>query len=605
MNIKLILCVLCVLCGDVSPPRGQVLDKGAMLARQTFWDNRDWEWFGRNIPFLETPDQAIDTTYYYRWELVTKHRTYGSPDAGYSFTEFIDRPFWSGRYGAISCPAGHQLYEVRWLRDPTYARDYLRYWVKTPGAQPRRYSTWLADAAWAVHRVHPDVEFATSLLAGLTANYEGWEREHFDAKAGLFAQSGHDDGMEFNINSRQTADILRGDWAYRPTLNSYLWADARAIAMIARLKGDEESAKTYDAKASAIKENLQSKLWDDERGFYFPMSARDEQRDGFTVKAGSLTYQTGKYAGDKHGRELIGLVPWQFGLPDPGRERAWRGVMDPEVFFADYGPTVTERHDPLFLVTNHCCWWSGQSWPYATSQTLAAMANLLNDYEQDVVTKADYVKLLKVYARTHQKGGKPYIAEGADPDTGSWEGYDSPRTQRPLLPFQLLRPHHLGPDRLEADRRRRSGRQPARPRYMGLLRARRRDAPRAPRLGRVGSGRLAVWDREGVASDRGRENGRLAPCARQAGVRPCTGRSPFAASGIELRGQQRLDPLPASARRRDRRGHVPREDDRRQRLVSCSTPQPLGRGRRFRIGHGRRGLRDFQADPLDRPLLPR
>jgi len=31
----------------------------------------------------------------------------------YSFTEIIDRPFCSGAYGAISCPAGHQLYEAR------------------------------------------------------------------------------------------------------------------------------------------------------------------------------------------------------------------------------------------------------------------------------------------------------------------------------------------------------------------------------------------------------------------------------------------------------------------------------------------------------------
>jgi hypothetical protein len=53
------------------------------------------------------------------------------------------------------------------------------------------------------------------------------------------------------------------------------------------------------------------------------------------------------------------------------------------------------------------------------------MANLLNNYEQDAVTKADYVKLLTVYARTHRKGGKPYIAEACHPDTGSWEGHDS------------------------------------------------------------------------------------------------------------------------------------------------------------------------------------
>ena len=91
------------------PAQGQVLDKQKLLDRQDFWDNRDWDWYKDNIPFFECPDEEINTTYYYRWELITKHLTYGSPNSGYSFTEFIDRPFWSGTYGAISCPAGHQI----------------------------------------------------------------------------------------------------------------------------------------------------------------------------------------------------------------------------------------------------------------------------------------------------------------------------------------------------------------------------------------------------------------------------------------------------------------------------------------------------------------
>src|SRR5881227_1283968 len=157
-----------------------LLDKQELLDRQSFWNNRDWDWYKENIPFFECPDQDIETTYYYRWELVTKHLTYGSPESGYSFTEFIDRPFWSGTYGAISCPAGLQLYEVRWLRDPRYARDYARYWFRTPGAQPRRYSTWLADAVWAVHQVHPDTGFIREMYPGLAENLlAGWVTRHF------------------------------------------------------------------------------------------------------------------------------------------------------------------------------------------------------------------------------------------------------------------------------------------------------------------------------------------------------------------------------------------------------------------------------------------
>src|SRR5204863_6265517 len=109
----------------------QVLDKRALFARQSWRDNRDFDWFAARIPFFESPDSAIDATYYYRWELITKHLTYGSPATGYTFTEFLDRPFWSGAYGAISCPLGHQFAEVRWLDDRRIIDDFARYWFET------------------------------------------------------------------------------------------------------------------------------------------------------------------------------------------------------------------------------------------------------------------------------------------------------------------------------------------------------------------------------------------------------------------------------------------------------------------------------------------
>src|SRR5262249_38379796 len=379
------------------PAAAQVLDKQKLLDAQTFWDNRDWRWYKANIPFFECPDADLTTTYYYRWELVTKHVTYGSPQCGYSFTEFIDHPFWSGTYGAISCPAGHQLYEVRWLHDPRYARDYCRYWFRTPGAQPRRYSTWLADATWAVHLVHPEPALLKDLLPDLVRNHAGWEKSHYNADVGLYWQTGHDDGMEININNRQTKDPVRGAPGYRPTLNSYLHADARAIARIAELAGDSTTARRHRQQAERIKQTMQKKLWDAKREFFFHMASQDEAKDGHVVKALSLTYQTGKFAGSPHGRELIGYVPWQFNLPDAGREAAWKFLMDRDYFQAHYGQLTVGRRDPLFLLSKTCCVWSGQSWPYATTQTLKAMANLLHNYRQNVVTAKDYVDLLRIY----------------------------------------------------------------------------------------------------------------------------------------------------------------------------------------------------------------
>jgi len=85
--------------------------------------------------------------------------------------------------------------------------------------------------------------------------------------------------------------------------------------------------------------------------------------------------------------------------------------MDRDYFFAPFGPTTTERNDPMFLLQRGCCWWSGQSWPFATTQTLKAMANGLHNYEQQHVTRDDYLKLLHNFAISQRKDGKPYIAE--------------------------------------------------------------------------------------------------------------------------------------------------------------------------------------------------
>ena len=315
---------------------------------------------------------------------------------------------------------------MRWLRDPRYARDYARYWFRTPGAQPRNYSTWLADAVWAVHDVHPDKAFITDLLPDLVKNYDGWAKRQWVPEVGLFWQIGHDDGMEFNINSRQTKDILRGAPGYRPSFNAYMWADALAIAHVADLAGDAQTADAFRAKAAGIKEQLQKRLWDPKTRVLLPDVPRRRAGQGGQRRQGrhadlpdrQVRRQPARPRGDR-------LRPVAV---QPARPRLRGGLEVPDgpatTSTPTAGPTTVERNDPMFLLQKSCCWWSGQSWPYATTQTLKAMANLLQNYDQNVVTRADYLKLLRNYALSHRKDGKPYLAEALHPDTGSFEGHD-------------------------------------------------------------------------------------------------------------------------------------------------------------------------------------
>lgn len=408
--------------------QGQILDKEMTLEKFDFWSNKDWVWYEENIPFLETPDKDIDMTYYYRWELATIHLVYGSPESGYASTEFIDRPWWSGAFGTISCPAGHQLYDYRWLRNQKYLKDYSKFWFKTPGAQPLNYTNWIGDAIWQGYKVNRDFDFVTNLLKSIITDYENWERKYWVEKEGMFAWDGMHDGMETNINSRQTPKWFEGAPGYRPTLNAYMWAEAQSIVNIAKLVGDKEVMNKFQKKSEIIKSNFQAKCWDPSRNFFFHRFKNDElttdKKD--TIKANTLTYQSGKYAGNPHGRELMGYVPWYFNMIDNTDEyaTAWKYLMDPEFFYANYGPTVVERNDPLFLIAKNCCVWSGNSWPFATSQTLKAMSNVITNYKIKEVSKDDYFKLFKTFTMTQRKNGKPYIAEGLHPDNGSWAGHD-------------------------------------------------------------------------------------------------------------------------------------------------------------------------------------
>jgi len=128
-------------------------------------------------------------------------------------------------------------------------------------------------------------------------------------------------------------------------------------------------------------------------------------------------------------REQHGFTPWYFNLPEPGKgyEVAWKQLMDPKGFYAPFGPTTAEQRHPGFKVVyeGHGCQWNGPSWPLATAVTLTGMANVLNNYPQDAITREDYFKTLKVYTASHRRkrsDGKvvPWIDENIDPQTGVW-----------------------------------------------------------------------------------------------------------------------------------------------------------------------------------------
>lgn len=354
------------------------------------------DWMAANIPLIDCPDPEIEQIYHFRWWTFRKHIK--QTDDGFVITEFLPEVPWSGKHNTISCPAGHHFREGRWLRDPRYLDDYAIFWFRKGGA-PRRYSFWAADSIYRQALATGDFSLATNLLPDLVANYEAWEKSRLDPD-GLFWQIDDRDGMEVSI----------GGSGKRPTINSYLFADARAIAAIAEKSDRPALARQYREKAKRLRQLVQEKLWDPDAKFF-------------------KTLPRGKTADFVDVRELHGYTPWYFKLPEPGKgyEIAWKQLTDPKGFHAPFGPTTAERRHPQFAVAyqGHECQWNGPSWPFATSVTLVGMANVLHDYPQQVVTKRDYFKTLKTYTRSHRlKRGDgttvPWIGENLNPHTGDW-----------------------------------------------------------------------------------------------------------------------------------------------------------------------------------------
>jgi len=360
-------------------------------------DARSAGWLQENVPLFECPDLEVEEVYYFRWWSFRKHIK--QTPGGFVVTEFLTPVKHAGAFNTISCAAGLHLAEGRWLRDDRCLNDYTRFWLRGNAGKPQphfhRFSSWFAAATWDRYLVNGDKKFLVKLLPDLVADYHAWETERRTTN-GLFWQYDVADAMEESISGSRTAKNIR------PTINSYMFGNARAIGNIASLAGKPGLAKEFNAKAESLRHRVQENLWDTEAKF-FKVRSPD----------GSLATV----------REAIGFIPWMFHLPEANRgfELAWTQFTDDHGFRAPFGITTAERRHPEFR--SHgigTCEWDGAVWPFATSQTLYALGNILRDYEQTSVTPRDYFEAFLTYTRSQQANGQPYIGEYLDEVTGDW-----------------------------------------------------------------------------------------------------------------------------------------------------------------------------------------
>ncbi len=363
------------------------------------------EWMRKNIPLFDCPQENFREMYYYRWWTLRKHIK--QTPVGYGMTEFLVDRSYADRYNLIACAIGHHVMETRWLRDTTYLHQILRTWYfgndGKAMSKMNKFSSWNPWAITEAWKVQGDTNFLLSLKPRLEEEYARWESTN-RLPSGLYWQGDVQDGMEESISGGRKKQYAR------PTINSYMWGNAQALSLLCSMTGEESKADIYKAKADTLSQLIHGRLWNERHGFF-------ETLRGDTSAAV---------------REAIGFIPWYFNLPkkENNYAQAWLQVTDEKGFSAPYGLTTAERRHPQFR--SHgvgTCEWDGAVWPFATSQTLTAMANYLNNYPDPVITDSVYFRQMELYVESQHHRGRPYIGEYLDEKNGAWLMGDRERSR--------------------------------------------------------------------------------------------------------------------------------------------------------------------------------
>ncbi|KAI5263576.1 Six-hairpin glycosidase [Aureobasidium subglaciale] len=387
------------------------LDNSA-IAKKYF--GNDAPWYQDRIAYFECSDPQITDVWYYRWKIFRAHqRDLGAK--GYISTEFLDDVGWQLQpWASLNDATGFHIGEGRWNRDRRFKDDYLRHMLT--GGDDRHFTDYIMDSVWGSYLVDNDVPSATQYLDQMKTLFDAW-KDHFDTSKGLYWVEPLLDATEYTISSIDASggqDGFTGGDSFRPSVNSYMYANARAIAKLAGLLNQADVTADYNSRAAAIKSNVQKSLWNSTFSHFI---------DRYKVDNDYVNYWD-----FIRGRELVGVLPWTFDLPDNSSEYAssWKHVLNSNELAGPKGLRTVEPSYQYYMKQYRYegsrpeCQWNGPVWPFQTTQALLAMSNLLDHYQQSVVTNADYIRNLKQYTQLHYQGSSSTLNLQEDyyPDTG-------------------------------------------------------------------------------------------------------------------------------------------------------------------------------------------
>ena len=436
-----------------------------------------------NIPYFHSSNDTINKVYNYRWWMMSKHlREYDDKHDQRKYwvvTEFFGYPAWGSLSGAITCPLGHQFYDLRWLRDPKYLQSYTEYFMQgsasrlnqrengnflTKLSRPEsiHFSSWMIDGVESYLKIHPNHDWTRDILPELERHQHLLDSlftvKNSTAKTdGMYKILDLYDGMEFSLSA--VLGLIASDGAYsiytdstwrdlylgwgttdraaktpqakqypeaftkgypdlylvRPSVGSYAYGNTNALSNLYQLEQQLNPSPENLQKISHYQEKA-----DQIREKFLAVLWNKE--DGFfnTFSAGDNKFAKQDY--EARVRESVGYSPWYFNMipkkDHQNYEIAWDMFSSEKGFNNTKGMTTAERQHPYYNEQAYA--WNGRGWPFQNSVVYKGYGNYLRNYKSEILDADKDILFQQILKLTRLHGyEQPNIGEWYIPSDGT------------------------------------------------------------------------------------------------------------------------------------------------------------------------------------------
>ncbi|GAA1647389.1 OmpL47-type beta-barrel domain-containing protein [Actinoplanes couchii] len=357
-------------------------------------------WWAENVPYLDTPEDNIDKTLFYRWWLMRFNFLDADlPGNDYQFPTSMEGVL--GYNNAIVLTTGMFVDDLKYFRDPVYsygpwisagetAKSYK--YVDNPGDPANwsnSYTQYISEAAWRSYQLHGGPPSVARNLA---------EYAEYDVKGLLDAYDFDGNGLieySWGAMTGNDADAVSFDWRKNQNMdrteNAYLYSNAKAAAAAYRTAGDDTKAAEMDAFAERIKAAVLEYLWEPARDTPDEMGLRGNLLKHRHVASGDLVPW----------KEINNYYPFSVGLmPNTAEYREALRLFADDAQYPIFPFTTANQADKAAAAAQGDAGSNNFSVINSTV-TFRMLSSVLRNYPTDYINAEWYKKLLYWNAWAH------------------------------------------------------------------------------------------------------------------------------------------------------------------------------------------------------------